>query len=173
MLNKSYDDYELTEKLSILNNGGATLSNDGVFKIDFGALTYSVNSNSTLTSGQEITILGNDYKIISITPNDEIVFGQIVEEKGLGMPSSFVIDGKATVEIKDMDSVSKELVVKVTANNGTVLFDGLMDNNGTKSFEDFSFSLKNLRMFTSGAFSINADWSSALLNLEQNSNVSD
>lgn len=172
MLNKTYDDYELTEKLSILNNGGATLSNDGVFKIDFGALTYSVKSNSTLTSGQEISIFGKDYKITSISPNDEIVFGQIVEEKGLGMPSSFVIDGKAIVKILDMDSVSKELLVNVTSINGTTLFSGMMENNGTKSFEDFSFSLKNLRMFSSGAFSIDADWSSSLMSLKQNENAS-
>jgi hypothetical protein len=172
MLNKSYENYELNESLSFLNNGGATLDNDGVFKVDFGALQYKVSSNSTLTSGQAISLFGKEYKITSITPNDEIVFGEIVEEKELGMPSSFEISNKATVEILDMDSVSKDLLVKVTLSNGSVAFDGMMSNSGSKSFDDFEFSLSNLRTFSSGKFSIDADWTSSLLTLNHNGNAS-
>lgn len=164
--------YELTEKLEIINNGGAKLDNEGEFKIDFRALNYKISSNDSLVAGLELPIFGTEYQIVDIVPNNKIVFGEIVEEKGMSIPASFEIADKATVELKDLDSISKDVLVKVTASNGTVLFNDFMANNGSKSFDGFGFSLDDLRMFNSGVATIDAKWTSALTTLNNNGNGS-
>ena len=119
-----------------------------------------------------ISLFGNNYQIVDITPYDNVVFGEVVSEKNLVIPGNINIPGKATIELLGIDSISKDIFAKVTFENGTVIFDDFISANTTKSFNDFSFSLNNLRMLTSGLNTVDVDWTSSLITLNNNGNGS-
>lgn len=172
MLNETFDDYELTEKIRILNNGGATLNKQGVFNIDFGALQYEINSNETLQNGQDISLFGTSYKITEIIPNNKIVFGEINTETNVELPTVITIPDKATISITDVDTVTKDVKVTVISDNGTVMFNDFIANDAGKIFEDYGFGLSNFRMLSTGKITLNVDWTNSLTTLEHNGNAS-
>lgn len=172
MINKTYDSYELIESLNLIDNGGVTLDNNGEFKIDFGALVYKIKSNSTLFNGMELSFFDNDYRVTEVLPGDKITFGQIETESNKAIPGTVIIPEKATIEMLGIDTISRDVFVRVTSDNGTVLFDDYMSNNGSKTFEGYSFQLSNLRMLTSGSNTIDVDWTAALKTLNHNGNGS-
>jgi len=175
----SYNDtaYAVYETIETSNGGGVSLDNAGTFVIDFTGFVYTVTSNSSqkFPQGLSISLFGDNYQLVDMPAANEVTFGQMTKEASLTFPSSITIPGKATVQVLDFSTTgSQDVMVKVTASNGTVMFNDFMSKTGTKNFvnDGYLFTLSNLRTLSSGASTIDVEWSTAAITLKNNGNAS-
>jgi hypothetical protein len=173
----SYNDtaYPINELLSVGSN--ANLDNNGKYTEVTSNMIYNITSNGTtgyhFVPGLVIPIFGKNYQLISVPSANKASFGQMVENKALTFGSTVSITGKATVEVIDFSSTSpNDVLVKVTAANGTVMFNDFMSKTGTKDYTDYMFTLSNLRTLSSGVSTIDLSWSTSAFTLENAGNAS-
>ena len=172
MINNTIDDYTIVESIQTSKGNDVTLSNDALLKIDFNGLVYKLESNKTFSNGITLPIFGDDYKVVS-TSSDKLTFGTIEKLEQVTIPTSIDLNGKATLDIVDYSILGdKEALVKVTDVNGTVMFDGFMPNDGSKTFEGYTFSLSDLRVLSSGTSTINVEFATSSFELNNNGNGS-
>lgn len=172
----SYNDtnYGVWDLLSVGPN--AKLDTNGKYTDFGGNLVYNVTQNGSamLPKGVIISIFGKPYQLIDVKADGNATFGQMTENKGLVFPSTVTIPGKASVEVLDFSTTgNQDVLVKVTAANGTVLFNDFMSNAGTKEYSDdgYLFTLSNLRTLSSGASTIDLSWSTSAIELANNQNA--
>jgi S-layer like family, outer domain len=170
-------DYVILENIEIASGGGVDLDNTGTFTIDFTGFIYKImpNSSQTFPQGLTIPLFGTDYQIVDMPENNEVTFGVMTKEASQSFPSTITIPGKATVELLDFSSTgSQDVLIKVTAANGTIMFNDFMSKTGTKNYVDdgYLFTLSNLRTLSSGASTIDVEWSTSSIALVHNGNAS-
>ncbi|MDD4352926.1 MAG: hypothetical protein PHN56_00560, partial [Candidatus Nanoarchaeia archaeon] len=165
----NYGAYEL---LSVGPN--AKLDYTGKYTDFGGNLIYNVTQNGSamLPKGIIIPLFGSNYQLIDVKADGNATFGVMTENTGLVFPSTVTIPGKATVEVLDFSTTgSQDVLVKVTAANGTVMFNDFLGNTATKTYSDYLFTLSNLRTLSSGASTIDLSWSTSALELSNNQNA--
>ncbi|MFA5303524.1 MAG: hypothetical protein WC393_03225 [Candidatus Nanoarchaeia archaeon] len=174
----SYNDteYPIYEKLTV--GATASINYGGEYAESPGNVVYTVSYNGTakyeFPVGSVIPMFGQNYQIVSIPAANEVKFGNMVDNKGLTFPSTVTIPGEATIQLLDFSTTgNQDVLVKVTAENGTVMFNDFMSNVGTKdNLGDYLFTLSNLRTLSSGASTIDLSWSTSAFSLQSTKNAS-
>jgi len=172
--NESDIDINVYETLAIIGSAnGIRLLEDGKVYLR-GGIEYTITGDPIPKGTSEIPIFGKTYQLVDIKTNNNVTFGVMTDVEGLTVGQSVQIPDKATIVIEQFDTINQEVKVKVTASNGTVMFNNYMKADGTsvatKEYDGYMFVLKNIRGVT-GSYTVDMSWTKSAIELESGQTI--